>query len=87
MQEFIDRTSTSSGTPLNRKTMMAVQGFEAKTTRFNADGSIVEVNEAGQTKTTYFIGDSVIREVFEGEKAVTKTTTFNDDGSISEVIS
>lgn len=87
MYEFVDRTSAQSGTPLNREAMMALQGFIAKTTKFLDDGSIVETNYKGQTRTTTVLSNGSIREVFKGEKTITKVTTFNEDGSISEVIS
>ena len=78
---------TENGTPINRQAMMALQGFEAKTTTFNDDGSITETNADGDTLTTTFNEDGSITEVFKGKKTITKTTTFNEDGSISEVIS
>ena len=87
MIEFIDKTSTQSGTPINRANLMAIQGFEAKTTVFNADGSITETNNKGETLTTTFNSDGSITETLVGEKTLTKTTSFGDDGSISEVIS
>ena len=87
MIDFIDKTSEQSGTPINRENLMALQGFEAKTTAFNADGSITETNSKGEVLTTVFNGDGSITETFEGEKTITKTTKFNADGSISEVIS
>ncbi len=86
MVEFIDITAEKDGTPLNRKNMMAVQGFEAQTTVFNDDGSITQTNDIGQTKTTAFNDDEIV-ETFVGEKTIVKTTTFNKDGSISEVVS
>jgi hypothetical protein len=87
MVEFIDKTSEQAGTPINRENLMAMQGFMAKTTIFNNDGSIVETNNKGETLTTIFNADGSITETFVGEKTITKTTTFNDDGSISEVVS
>ena len=87
MIEFIDKTSEQNGTPINRENLMALQGFIAKTTKFLDDGSIVETNYKGQTRTTTVLSNGSIREVFKGEKTITKITTFNDDGSISEVIS
>lgn len=66
---------------------MAIQGFIAQTTVFNADGSITETNSKGQTKTTSFEDDGTVKEVFVGEKTITKTTTFDENGNISEVIS
>lgn len=87
MVEFIDKTSEQNGTPLNRENLMAIQGFVAKTTVFNNDGSITETNANGHTKTTVFNADGSITETFVGEKTITKTTIFSDDGKISEVIS
>ena len=84
--EFIDKTSERSGTPLNRENLMAVQGFLGRKIQFMEDGSIVETNDRGHTKTTTFSGNKVV-EVFKGEKTITKTTTFNGDRSITEVIS
>ena len=87
MIDFIDKTSEKNGTPLNRENMMALQGFQAKTTVFNDDGSIIETNSKNETLTTTVNADGSITETFVGEKTITKTTTFNADGSISEVIS
>lgn len=87
MIEFIDKTSTQNGTALNRANLMAMQGFIANTTVFNADGSITETNSKGEKLTTTFNADGSITETFVGSKTITKKTTFNSDGSISEVIS
>lgn len=86
MIEFIDKTSQSAGTPLNRKSMMALQGFQGNTITFNKNGTITEVNEDGGVVTTTFNDDGTITEVFSGEKTITKTTKFNEDGSITEEI-
>ena len=87
MIDFIDKTNEQNGTPINRETLMAMQGFIAKTTAFNDDGSITETNSKGETLTTIFNSSGGITETFVGEKTRTKTTIFNSDGSISEVIS
>lgn len=87
MIDFIDKTSEQKGTPINRKNLMAMQGFMAKDTVFNTDGSITETNSKGEVLTTIFKDDGSITETFVGEKTMTKTTTFNSDGSVSEVIS
>lgn len=87
MKEFVDKTAERDGTPINREAMMAVQGFEAKTTTFNADGSIVETNANGETKTTTFGADGSIVITFSGQKTITKTIVFNSDGRILEVLS
>ena len=86
MIEFIDKTSSQSGTPINRANLMAMQGFVAKSTVFNADGSITETNGKGETLTIVFNNDGSITETFVGEKTLIKTTVFNSDGTISEVI-
>lgn len=87
MIEFIDKTTSVSGTPINRANLMAIQGFIANTTVFNADGSIKETNGKGETLTTTFSTNGTITQRFVGSKTIVKTTTFNADGSISEVIS
>ena len=87
MIDFIDKTTEQNGTPINRANLMAIQGFQAQNTVFNADGSITETNGKGETLTTVFNNDGSITETFVGEKTITKTTTFNTDGRISEVVS
>lgn len=88
MIEFIDKTSESQGTPINRENLMAVQGFDSIETLFDTDeGDIVEINSKGEKLITIFRDDGSIVEKFIGEKTITKTTTFNDDGSILEVVS
>lgn len=86
MIEFIDKTSEQSGTAINRRNLMAMQGFIAQNTIFNQDGSITETNEDGHTLTTTFNEDESITQIFVGEKTISKTTTFNSDGSITEVL-
>lgn len=85
MIDFIDKTSEQSGTPINRYNLMAIQGFETKTTTFNSDGSITETNANGESKTTTFNSDGSITETFVGEKTITKKTIF-EEGCIKEII-
>ena len=85
MRDFIDKTTSAGGTPLNRDNMMAIQGFDGKTVEFTED-SIVETNSKGHKLTTTFNADGTITEKFVGEKTITKNITFNPDGSISEVV-
>lgn len=85
MQEFIDKTESSQGTPINRKTMMAIQGFIGKTITFQ-DNMIIEMNADGERLEITFNDDGSITEIFSGNKTITKNTYFNDN-SISEVIS
>lgn len=86
MVEFIDKTEEKNGTPINRKNLMAMQGFISNNISFNSDGSIVIVNSDGQKLTITFGSDGSIIEVFEGEKTITKTTKF-EGNNIVEVIS
>ena len=87
MVEFIDETAEKEGTPLNRKNLMAVQGFAQATININQHCSIVETRPEGHTLTTRYNSDGSITETFVGEKTITKTTTFEADGTIKEVLS
>lgn len=84
MVEFIDKSPTNNGTPINRANMMAIQGFQELNTEFLEDGSIVQTDAEGHTLTTVFDSDGSIREIFQGEKKITKITKFLEDGSILE---
>lgn len=86
MIEFIDKTAEENGTLINRAALMAMQGFIAQTTVFNADGSITETNSLNQIKTTVFNADGSITETFSGEKTLVKTTRFLENGNIEEVL-
>ena len=74
-------------TDINRTLLMGLQGFEAKTTVFNADGSITETGETG-AKVTAFNPDNSIVETFTNLQglSISKKTIFRDDGSIEEVL-
>lgn len=86
-------TATVEGTPINRKNLMAMQGFVATKTyppTINEQGEvqIIQTNtETNEQLITTFKLNEQIEEKFIGEKTITKTTTFNSDGSITEVIS
>jgi hypothetical protein len=86
MKEFIDTTSENNGTPINRATLMAMQGFVSTVTTFNNDGSIVETNSNGETLTTVFNEDGTITETFVGEKTIIRITSFVENQTISEVL-
>lgn len=82
--------ATTIGTPINRANLMALQGFNDKTTVFDK-GKVIETNTKTGEKLTMTVsknanGERVITEVFVGEKTITRTTTFKADGSILEVI-
>lgn len=81
-----DYTADMVGTYSAEQIDSLLQGFAAKETVFNADGSITETGADGSTKVTVF-GDGVITETYTASGVTaTKTTTFNDDGSITESV-
>ena len=91
MIEFIDKTSETNGTPINRLALMAIQGFQTQTITFESDSlgnvtKVIETNDLGQTKTTTFNNNHSITETFIGDKTITKTTNIIQ-GGITEVIS
>lgn len=86
MVEFIDKTEQKAGTKINRKNLMAAQGFINQETVFSEeDGSIVITNADGHTYTVSFNADGSITETFSGEKTIMKTTKF-EGNKIIEVI-
>lgn len=86
MIDFKDKTSTQSGTPINRANLMAIQGFVGETTRFNTDGTITKTNAKGETLTIKFNTDGTITKTFVGSKTITMTVSFNADGTIVKTI-
>lgn len=85
MVEFIDKTEQKTGTKINRKNLMAVQGFLEQETIFSADGSIIITNADGQTHTIKFNSDGSVTETFTGEKTITKTTKFTGNKIVEEI--
>lgn len=86
MKDFIDKTSTQNGTPINREALMAVQGFQGKRIVFNKDGSITETNSDGHTLTTVFNSDGTVTETFVGDKTIRKTTKLVGETISEEVM-
>ena len=84
MVEFIDETSEKTGTDINRKNMMAIQGFSNKKIFFDDLGRIIEENEDGEQLITEIDGNKIV-ETFYGEKIISKTTEISD-GIITEKI-
>ena len=86
--EFAD-DPVEEGTPVNRKLLMDLQGFAAKATVFEADGSITETDpDTGAVKTTTFPSSSrIVETLVKDGSSITKTTTFLANGNIQEVIS
>ena len=89
MVNWVDQIDgTIEGTPVNRKNLMAMQGFESLTTVFGGGGVITETNAKGETMVTAFNTDRSITETFTGADGITitKRTVFNIDGSIREAV-
>lgn len=87
MVEFIDKTEQKAGTKINRKNLMAAQGFINQETVFaEEDGSIVITNADGHTYTVSFNADGGITETFSGEKTIMKTTKFEGNKIIEVVL-
>lgn len=86
MVDFVDKTNEQDGTPINRKNLMAIQGFIGMTTEKQADGSILQTNAEGQTLLTVKNVDGSITQTFTGDKVITKTIKKEND-KIVEVIS
>ena len=86
MIEFVDKTAEKKGTDINRKNMMAVQGF--LNSSFNIiNGEIIETNENNEVLLTKMENGKII-EIFNGEKQIKKTTYFDfQTNSIKEVLS
>jgi archaeosine-15-forming tRNA-guanine transglycosylase len=85
MIEFIDETSENLGTDINRKNMMAIQGFIGMTTEKQADGSVLQTNAEGQTLLTVKNADGSFTQTFTGDKVITKIIT-KSGNTITEVI-
>lgn len=77
MIDFIDKTSEQPGTPINRKNLMAIQGYQHEDVSFG--DTIVKTNDKGETETITFGNNQIIKQ-FEGEKTLTQTITFNKNG-------
>ena len=77
--------SVNGGTPLNRNSLMAIQGFIGMTTEKQSDGSILQTNSNGHTLLTTKNPNGSITQTFTGEKVITKTIT-KQNGKIVEVI-
>lgn len=76
------------GTPLNRDTLMALQGFHTVDTEFLSDGSVKETNEYGDVLITTFPKGLISLETFisaDGLRVLQKKT-FTENGKIREVI-
>ena len=98
MVNFIDKTSSFAGTPLNRSHLMAMQGFEQCDVVFSDDGNtITETYTLDDGVTTESLGTSFqneeaepyVTETFTGSDGtiITKTTTFKSNGTIETRLS
>lgn len=77
MYDFIDKTSVSPGTALNRVAMLAIQGFQAATTTIDSNGVITQVSDNNQRLVTYKDINGRIIQEFYGEKSIRKITSIS----------
>lgn len=90
-QEYVTIESAdepeNNGTPINRASMLGIQGFIDTTIEFDESGNVTETNGRGEVRMVTFNDDGSVTEVLNGQLITTKTTYFDDDGTIREVIS
>lgn len=85
MRDAIDKTSTQSGTLINRSFLMGIQGFDNLTTVLNPGRSITQTNANGEVKTISFNEGMIVK--FVGEKTITKKITIeNENMTVKEVL-
>ena len=77
MYDFIDKTSVSPGTALNRVAMLAIQGFQAATTTIDNNGVITQVSDNNQRLVTYKDINGRIIQEFYGKKSIRKITSIS----------
>ena len=98
MVNFIDKTSSFAGTPLNRSHLMAMQGFEQCDVVFSDDGNTItetytlDDGVTTETLVTSFHNEEAepyVTETFTGSNGtiITKTTTFKSNGTIETRLS
>lgn len=80
-----DDSPIKEGTPINRKTLMAIQGFMSSNTIYENGVYITTTEEGGVNRVT--VSENVITSEFTGPSGskIIKTTTVNSDGSITTV--
>ena len=83
MYDFIDKTSEQVGTKINRKALMAVQGYQDEVVVFNGN-TIIKTNANEHTETITF-SDNTITKTFVGEKTITEKITFSENGYTKEL--
>ena len=79
--------ATVQGTALNRAAFMALQGFQASTTIWNADGTATETFSNGDSLKSEVGADGVIKYTFtaaDGSQVILKSAFFN--GTISNEV-
>lgn len=80
---------TINGTPLNRDTLMGMQGFINSNIVFNDDGSINQVFDDGSRYLVTFLSNGSIKETLidtSGNQTI-RTTTFEPNGAIRTEVS
>ena len=82
MIEFIDKTSEQNGTPINRETLMAMQGYQNESIEFG--NTIIKRNDKDEIEEITFGNNQIIKK-FIGEKTITQTITFTENGYTKEL--
>ncbi len=82
MKEFIDKTAEQAGTEINRKNLMAMQGYQIEDVTFG--DTITKINDKGETETITFSGNKIFKK-FVGEKTINQTITFSENGYTKEL--
>ena len=78
MREFLDETTETEGTPINRGNLMAVQGYQYENVTFGKN-SITKTNDENEIETTTFSSNQIIKQ-FVGKKTINQTITFTENG-------
>ena len=73
MYDFVDKTSESPGTSLNRTAMLAIQGFQPSTIR-KVNGVIYQDYDNGWQLVTQKDSNGRIIQEFYGQKSIRKIT-------------
>lgn len=88
MIEYADEP-TDNGTPINRYTLMAMQGFINSTIQFESNGDIVQIFTDGSRLLIQFLPNGDIKETLSDNKGrvTIRTIKFQSSGNIKTEVS
>lgn len=86
--EYADEP-TEAGTPINRYSLMASQGFIGSTIQFDPNGDIIQTFTDGSRLLTKFLTSGDIQEILTDSlgRSTTRTTKFQSSGDIVTEVS